>query len=96
MGRVTARRRVSRRSGDVVTQRAETLVVEEPLEHNMWISGAAWCDFISYDPRLPEHLQLYVFRVHRDEAAIQQHAENVFKFLQELDALHEQLTRNAA
>lgn len=32
MGRVTARRRVSRRSGDVVTQRAETLVVEEPLE----------------------------------------------------------------
>jgi FdhD protein len=32
MGRVTARRRVSRRTGDTTTHRAETLVVEEPLE----------------------------------------------------------------
>lgn len=32
MGRVTARRRVSHRSGDGATQRADTVVVEEPLE----------------------------------------------------------------
>lgn len=32
MGRVTSRRRVSHRTGDTVTQRAETVVVEEPLE----------------------------------------------------------------
>lgn len=32
MGRVTARRRVSRLTGDTVTERADTLVVEEPLE----------------------------------------------------------------
>ncbi len=32
MGRVTARRRVSHRTGDTATQRAETVVVEEPLE----------------------------------------------------------------
>ncbi len=68
---------------------------EPQVLHNMWVSGAAWCDFISYDPRLPEHLQLYVHRIHRDDAAIQLHADNIFKFLQELDALHEQL-KNAA
>ncbi|MFM9036008.1 MAG: formate dehydrogenase accessory sulfurtransferase FdhD [Mycobacterium sp.] len=32
MGRVTARRRVSHLSGDTATERADTLVVEEPLE----------------------------------------------------------------
>ena len=32
MGRVTVRRRVSHVSGDTATQRADTLVVEEPLE----------------------------------------------------------------
>lgn len=32
MGRVTARRRVNRRTGDATSQRAETVVVEEPLE----------------------------------------------------------------
>ncbi|MCW1960366.1 MAG: formate dehydrogenase accessory sulfurtransferase FdhD [Mycobacterium sp.] len=32
MGRVTSRRRVNHRSGDTTTQRADTLVVEEPLE----------------------------------------------------------------
>lgn len=64
--------------------------------HNMWVSGAAWCDFISYDPRLPEPLQLFVHRVHRDENAISEHRVKISNFLQELDALQERLTRNAA
>ena len=32
MGRVTSRRRISHRSGDAVTQRPDTVVVEDPLE----------------------------------------------------------------
>jgi len=39
MGRVTARRRISHRTGDTTTQRAETLVVEEPLE--IRVNGSA-------------------------------------------------------
>lgn len=30
--------------------------------HNTWISGAQWCDFVSYDPRFPEDLQYLCLR----------------------------------
>lgn len=36
----------------------------------LWISGRAWCDVASFDPRFPEGLQLAITRVHRDEKAI--------------------------
>jgi FdhD protein len=39
MGRVTARRRISHRAGDAITQRPETVVVEEPLE--IRVNGSA-------------------------------------------------------
>jgi len=33
------------------------------VTHNLWISGAAWCDFVSYDDRFPAHLRILVVRV---------------------------------
>lgn len=36
----------------------------------LWVSGRAWCDAVSFDPRFPEGLQLAIVRVQRDEAAI--------------------------
>ena len=51
----------------------ETLKTQHmPLEHmpqvqgQMWIAGREWCDFVSYDPRMPEKLQMFVQRVPRD------------------------------
>lgn len=35
------------------------------ITHNLWVSGAAWCDFVSYDDRFPDALQLFVARVTR-------------------------------
>jgi predicted phage-related endonuclease len=35
----------------------------------MLCTGRSWCDFISFDPRLPENCQLFVERVERDNAA---------------------------
>jgi len=32
----------------------------------MACTGKEWCDFVSYDPRLPEHLRLFVKRIDRD------------------------------
>jgi hypothetical protein len=29
-----------------------------------------WCDFMSFDPRLPEHLQKFILRYHRDDKLI--------------------------
>ena len=44
-----------------------------------------WCDFVSFDPRFPERSQLFVTRVQRDEAFIQEVLEpEVMKFLEEV------------
>ena len=51
----------------------------------MACTGAAWCDFASYDPRLPEHLQLLIVRVPRNEFRIAELEDEVRKFLAELD-----------
>lgn len=40
------------------------------LQHQLMVSGRAWVDACSYDPRFPEGLQLAVTRVERDEKAI--------------------------
>ena len=44
----------------------------EQIQGCMWVWGRAWWDFISFHPGFPEHLQLYVQRVQRDEAYISQ------------------------
>ena len=52
-----------------------------------WIlacTGRNWCGFVAYDPRLPEHLQLLVIRVPRDEQVIAEIAAEVSRFLSEL------------
>jgi YqaJ-like viral recombinase domain len=33
--------------------------------NHLWITGAEWCDFGSWDGRMPEHLQLFTRRLHR-------------------------------
>ncbi|MBV9180216.1 MAG: YqaJ viral recombinase family protein, partial [Acidobacteria bacterium] len=48
-------------------------------------TGREWCDFASYDPRLPEHLRLFVRRIYRDEGIIRQLEAEVQKFLDEVD-----------
>ena len=52
----------------------------------MACTGRAWCDFASYDPRLPEHMQLFVTRLMRDDAAIAEIEREVATFLDEVSA----------
>lgn len=44
-----------------------------------------WCDFVSFDPRLPDHLQLFVTRIERDDAAIAELEAKVAEFLSEVE-----------
>lgn len=46
-----------------------------------------WCDFVSFDPRLPEHLKTLIIRVPRDEAYIKNLNVEVIKFNNELDEM---------
>lgn len=64
----------------------------EPTEYTwqiqgaMWITGRAWWDFVSYNPDFPEHLQLIVRRIPRNEEQIKKLAAEVERFLAEVDA----------
>ena len=51
----------------------------------MACTGRDWCDVISFDPRLPEHLQLFIRRFERDNFRIAEIEEKVQQFLLEVD-----------
>ncbi|RYF29591.1 MAG: exonuclease [Chloroflexi bacterium] len=50
----------------------------------LWITGRKWCDFISFDPRMPENAQIFITRIERDESKIKQLEEQVTTFLREV------------
>jgi len=52
----------------------------------MACTGRDWCDFVSFDPRLPEDLQMLVVRFKRDQARIDAMESEVRAFLAEVDA----------
>ena len=45
-----------------------------------------WCDFVCYDPRMPEGAQLYVQRIERDEMFISTMREMIITFIKELNS----------
>lgn len=55
------------------------------IQGNLWVSGRKWWDFCSYCSIMPRHLQLYIFRVERDEKYIKDLEAEVTKFLKEVD-----------
>jgi len=62
------------------------------MQWQMACTTRDWCDFISYDPRVPEKMQLWVKRVERDDKLIMQLEEEVFNFLEELETKIDKLT----
>ena len=62
------------------------------MQWQMACTGRQWCDFVSFDPRLPSHLQLFIKRVNRDDSFIKETESEIALFLAELEqkiyALH--------
>lgn len=56
-------------------------------------TGSDWCDFVSFDPRLPERHQLFVKRVQRDEEYIKMLEAEVKKFLEEVQSTIDKLEK---
>ena len=54
------------------------------MQWQMACTGRAWCDFASYDPRLPEPMRLFVERVKREDTVIGAIEKDVLAFLGEL------------
>jgi hypothetical protein len=57
------------------------------VQGQMWITGREWCDFVSFDPRMPADLQLYVQRVQRNPEFIAGLEREIITFLGEVDAI---------
>lgn len=61
------------------------------MQCQMAVTGRKWCDFVSFDPRLPEDLQLFVVRVERDQKYIDSMEIEVVEFLTEVEGMVNQL-----
>lgn len=61
------------------------------MQFQMACTRRNWCDFVSYDPRMPERLKLFVMRVKRDDALISQMESEIIAFISELEAKIENL-----
>ena len=63
----------------------------DQIQFQMACTGRKWCDFVSYDPRLPEHMRLFVRRVSRDDNRIAELETEAIAFLKEIASKIEQL-----
>ena len=70
----------------------ETLLSEDvegryvkQMQWQMACCGRAWCDFVSFDPRLPAEMQMFVQRVRRDDEFIAELEREARSFLAEID-----------
>lgn len=48
-------------------------------------TGRDWCDFVSFDPRMPEDMQLFVVRYKRDDEKLKILRHGVIQFLEEVN-----------
>lgn len=61
------------------------------ITHNLWVTGAEYVDFVSFDPRWPDYLQLFHVRAMRNEFDLAGYEAKLMQFLREVDALEAQL-----
>lgn len=58
---------------------------ETQMQWQMACTGRLWCDYVSYDPRLPANMQLKIVRIPRNQIYISELEREVSMFLSELD-----------
>ena len=56
------------------------------MQAQMACTNSDWCDFVSFDPRMPERSQLLIVSVPRDNAFIVEMEAEIVKFLSEVKA----------
>jgi len=78
----------------------ETLLGQAPpsrylaqMQWQMAVTGRAWCDFVSYDPRLPLGMRLFIRRIERNDRLIGELEREVKGFLAEIDQTMARLGR---
>jgi putative phage-type endonuclease len=54
------------------------------IAHQLLVSGAAYCDFMSYGPNFPDHLQTFLVRVYRADVDLPGYEQELATFLEEV------------
>jgi putative phage-type endonuclease len=55
------------------------------MQFQMACTGRQFCDFVSFDPRLPQEMQIFIKRIDRDTALIAELEDESWSFLAEID-----------
>jgi hypothetical protein len=64
------------------------VVPEDHIPQCLWNIECAereWCDFMSYDPRMPEHLRKFIVRQYRDEVKLAEYRSEVARLNDEIN-----------
>tara|TARA_R100000808_G_C2153807_1_gene164355 strand:- start:3366 stop:3986 length:621 start_codon:yes stop_codon:yes gene_type:complete len=65
----------------------------EQMYWQMACTKRKWCDFVSFDPRMPPETQLSIQRIERDKERIKELEEMVVDFLAEMNEKIDRLTK---
>lgn len=66
------------------------------IQFELWVTGRAWSDFVSYDPRMPAHRRLYIQRISRAEKLIEHIAESAASLWAEVQSMYSEMMKEAA
>lgn len=56
----------------------------DQMQWQMSCTGRKWCDFVSFDPRMPQEMNLFVKRIERDNDRIEFLETEVVEFISEM------------
>jgi hypothetical protein len=59
---------------------------EPQVWHNLWVTGARYCDLVSFDDRLPKALRICKVRVERSDDALGAYEAAALAFLAEVES----------
>ena len=66
------------------------------VQGQLLVTGRKWCDFVVFDPRLPEPMQYHCTRLGADDSAIAELGVGLDEFCKELDEMETKLKEKYA
>lgn len=64
---------------------------EWQMDWQMWVTGRKWCDFMSFDPEMPDNAQAFITRRYRDETKMAQIELGCSTFLEKVENMVQSL-----
>ena len=60
------------------------------VQYQMWITGRKWCDFVSYDPRMPEKTRIFIQRIKTDK---EMHDQFLYRCVEFVNIMEEDIKK---